>query len=76
LYPFLRGQYYEGGKKHERDARSYTVREAELGLEWEPFSTFELVAMYTLSSRRFEDFQNPVNRQRGRLLRLQAQINF
>ncbi|WP_317170502.1 porin [Hymenobacter terrestris] len=76
FYPFLRVQYYDGGKKHERDARSYTVREAELGLEWAPFPSFELVTMYTLSDRRFEDFQKQDNRQRGGLLRLQAQVNF
>ncbi|SFQ41411.1 porin [Hymenobacter arizonensis] len=76
FYPFLRAHYYEGGKKHERDARSYSVREAELGVEWQPVSNFELVTMYTLSSRRFEDFQRPDNRQRGGLLRLQAQLNF
>ncbi len=76
FYPFARAQYYDGGKKHERDARSYTVREAELGLEWQPLDNFEFVAMYTLSARRFEDFQRPDNRQRGRLLRLQAQLNF
>jgi len=76
FYPFLRAHYYEGGKKHERDARSYSVREAELGVEWQPFSSFELVAMYTLSARRFEDFQLQDNKQRGGLLRLQAQLNF
>jgi hypothetical protein len=76
FYPFLRLQYYDGGKKHERDARSYTVHEAELGMEWQPVSSFELVTMYTLSSRRFEDFQKPDNKQRGGLLRLQAQLNF
>jgi hypothetical protein len=76
FFPFVRAQYYDGGKKHERDARSYTVREAELGVEWQPVPSFELVAMYTLSSRRFEDFQRPNNQQRGNLLRLQAQINF
>ena len=76
LFPFVRAQYYDGGKKHERDARSYSVREAELGVEWQPLSSCELVAMYTLSSRRFEDFQKPNNRQRGGLLRLQAQLNF
>ncbi|UOQ76227.1 OprO/OprP family phosphate-selective porin [Hymenobacter sp. 5516J-16] len=76
FYPFLRMQYYNGGKKHERDARSYHVREAELGVEWQPVPSFELVTMYTLSSRRFEDFQKPDNRQRGGLLRLQAQLNF
>jgi hypothetical protein len=76
LFPFVRTHYYEGGKKHERDARSYSVREAELGAEWQPLENFEFVAMYTLSSRRFEDFQMPDNKQRGGLLRLQAQLNF
>lgn len=76
FFPFVRAQYYNGGKKHERDARSYTVREAELGVEWQPVLSFELVAMYTLSSRRFEVFQRPSNLQRGNLLGLQAQINF
>lgn len=33
FYPFVRLQYYDGGKKHERDARSYEVKEAEIGLE-------------------------------------------
>jgi hypothetical protein len=34
LYPFAKFQYYDGGKKFEKDARSYTVRDYELGLEW------------------------------------------
>jgi hypothetical protein len=76
IYPFIRAQYYDGGKKHERDARSYTVRELEIGLEWQPFKTFELVAMYTISNRRFEDKALPINKQDGSLLRLQAQVNF
>jgi hypothetical protein len=37
---------------------------------------FELVVMYTMSSRRFEDFATPNNYQRGNLLRIQAQMNF
>ncbi len=76
LIPFVRGQYYEGGKKHELDARSYKVNEYEIGIEWQPHKTFELVAMYTFSNRRFEDYVNQDNFQQGRLLRLQAQINF
>jgi hypothetical protein len=76
LIPFVRGQYYEGGKKHELDARSYKVNEYEIGFEWQPHKTFELVAMYTISHRRFEDHVNPENFQQGNLLRLQAQINF
>lgn len=76
IIPFVRAQYYNGGKKHELDARSYEVMELEIGIEWQPFKTFELVAMYTMSDRRFEDFTLQSNRQRGNLLRLQAQVNF
>lgn len=74
--PFTRIQYYDGGKKHELDARSYKVNELELGMEWEPNKTFELVVMWTNSSRRFEDAKNPINFQKGSLVRIQAQINF
>ncbi|MCF8254277.1 MAG: OprO/OprP family phosphate-selective porin [Bacteroidia bacterium] len=76
IIPFTRFQYYEGGKKHERDARSYNVKELEIGAEWQPNKNFELVIMYTFSSRRFEDFTLQDNLQSGRLLRLQAQVNF
>lgn len=76
IYPFFRVQYYSGGKKHETDARSYGVNEYEIGIEWQPIKNFELVAQYTISKRRFEDFKNPVYTQSGNLLRLQAQLNF
>jgi hypothetical protein len=76
LYPFTRLQYYKGGKKHELDARAYEVREMEIGMEWEPVKNFELVVMYTMSSRRYEDFVMRNNFQQGNLLRIQAQVNF
>ena len=76
LIPFVRFQGYEGGKKHEIDARSYNIREFEIGAEWQPGANFELVCMYTFSDRRFEDYTLQNNRQRGSLLRIQAQINF
>lgn len=76
IYPFAKLQYYNGGKKHELDARSYEVKELELGVEWQPYKSIELVAMYTFSDRRYEDFINPDNRQTGSLLRLQFQVNF
>lgn len=75
LIPFVRYQYYNGGKKHERDARSYFVRELEIGAEWQPIKNFEMVAMYTISERRFQDSARPVNFQEGSLLRLQFQVN-
>ncbi len=74
--PFARIQKYEGGKKHELDARSYRVNEKEIGVEWQPNKNFELVTMYTVSSRQFEDLKTPNNLQKGNMLRLQAQLNF
>ena len=76
LIPFIRYQYYDGGKKHELDARSYEVKELEIGAEWQPFRNFELVVNYTISRRRYEDFIRQNNLQSGRLLRIQAQVNF
>lgn len=76
IYPFTRYQFYQGGKKFEKDARSYNVNDIEVGVEWQPLKAFELVAMYVISDRRYEDYGNQSNRQKGNLLRLQAQLNF
>lgn len=76
LIPFGRWQVYNGGKKHEQDARSYEVEDYEFGVEWQPVKQFEFTASYTISSRRYEDYKLQDNLQEGQLLRLQAQINF
>jgi hypothetical protein len=76
ITPFLKYQYYEGGKKHEIDARRYLVKDLEIGAEWQLKDFFELTAIYTISDRTFEDANLPVNNQKGELLRLQAQFNF
>jgi hypothetical protein len=76
IQPFARYQSYHGGKKVELDARRYEVHEAEAGIEWLPFANFELTTMYTRSSRVTSDAASTENRQRGSLLRLQAQFNY
>jgi phosphate-selective porin len=76
LMPYIRYQWYRGGKKQEMDARSYQLEEWEMGIEWQVYKNFELTAAYTISERRFEDFKVQENLQRGSLLRLQAQLNF
>lgn len=76
LIPFIRYQYYDGGKKHEKDARSYNVEDLEFGAEWQFNKNFELVVHYTISKRRYEDFSKQNNLQKGNLLRIQAQVNF
>jgi len=76
FYPFVRWQTYEGGKKHEQDARSYDVKELEIGSEWQPVRALEFTAQYTISDRRYEDNATVGNRQKGRMLRLQLQVNY
>ena len=76
ITPFVKYQYYNGGKKHEIDARRYIVKDLEIGAEWQLKDFFELTAIYTISDRTFEDAALPINNQKGSLLRLQAQFNF
>lgn len=76
LLPFLRYHTYSGGKKYELDARSYTVKDFDIGAEYQPFENFEVVAMYTHSKRRYEDAIRPLNDQEGSLFRFQFQMSF
>ncbi len=76
LFPFAQYNFYKGGKKFELDARSYDVQELNIGLEWQPNKAFELVTMFVVASRRYEDSGTPDNLQTGQLVRIQAQINY
>lgn len=76
FFPFARHQTYQGGKKHERDARRYDVNDVEFGVEWQPSDRFELVSEWYRGDRRFEDKLRPRWEQRGHLLRIQAQFNY
>ena len=76
IMPFTRAMYYDGGKKFETDARSYTVKELEIGVEWQPIKAFEITAVYTVADRRYEDAARPDNHRNGQLLRLQLQVNY
>lgn len=72
--PYVRGFYYRGGKKHETNAPSYTVRELEMGVEWHIIKALELVSAYTIADRTFSE--PPYNLESGRLFRFQLQINY
>jgi hypothetical protein len=76
LTAYARAQYFTGAFKTDRDARSSVVREYEPGLEWVIEPALELTAAYAISDRHYRDGADPDNRQRGRFLRLQAQVNF
>ena len=76
IIPYVRAQYFDGGKKLELDARSYQVRELEAGIEWPVNKNFEFTMAYMVSNRRYEDFVKQDNLQKGHNLRMQAQLNF
>lgn len=71
-----RGQYYNGGKKHELDATYHLVKELEFGIEWQPFPAFEFVAAYVMADRSAYNLTDPDYSESGNLLRLQLQINY
>ncbi len=74
--PYLRIQNYDGGKKMERDARSYEVNEWEAGIEWIPVRNFELTAAFLQSKRQYSDKSTPNYNESGHLLRIQCQFNY
>jgi hypothetical protein len=65
---------YEGGKKHERNAPRYSVRELEVGLEWQVIKALELTAAWAVARR--SDGRIPYDRESGSLVRLQVQLNY
>ena len=76
LTPYVRYQYYDGGKKAETDARLYLVKSLEAGVEWQTSPFMEWTAEFVHGNRTFEDARLPFNVQTGNLLRLQLQINY
>lgn len=76
FYPYVRAQFYNGGKKHELDARSYKMNEYEGGIEWSPIPNFEFTAAYVISDRKYVDLAKMDNHQKGNFLRLQVQFNY
>lgn len=72
--PFVRGAYYEGGKKHETNAPSYSVREVEFGVEWQIMKALELTAAWNIAERTFPEAPYP--QESGMLGRLQLQVNY
>jgi hypothetical protein len=55
IFPFVRYQEYYGGKKHEDNAPRNTVRELEVGLEYQFNQALELTVMYTWTQRTSAD---------------------
>jgi phosphate-selective porin len=75
LIPYLRYQVYDGGKKHEQDARYYEMKEMEIGAEWLPFKNLEITLAYVISQRQYADLKTDYD-QKGNFMRLQMQLNY
>lgn len=59
LYPVLRWQYYDGGRKFARNAPGVRVSEFDLGFEWAPVPEVELATMYTYTPFRTDSSDAP-----------------
>ena len=75
LIPYVRVMNYEGGKKHERNAPKYSVKEFEGGIEWQIFKALEVTAAFTVAERT-DARALPYSQQKGHLGRLQIQFNY
>lgn len=74
LMPFVRGTYYNGGKKFFANAPHYVVKELELGLEAQIFKALEVVVAYDIVKRTSDSF--PYDEQSGQVTRVQVQVNY
>ncbi len=74
LIPFVRGTYYDGGRKFEKDAPHYVIKELELGVEWQIIKNFEIVAAYDMAERTAP--KAPFTQERGHVARMQLQVNY
>jgi hypothetical protein len=75
VIPFVRGMYYKGGKKHERNAPYYDVKELEAGIEWQILKALEVTGAFTIAERT-DGGRIPYQQEDGHLLRLQVQFNY
>lgn len=59
LFPFVRWQWYEGGRKFARNAPSMRVHEMDFGIEWSPWKEIEVAVAYTHTFHRTNTSVSP-----------------
>jgi hypothetical protein len=74
IIPYVRGQMYDGGKKFEKNAPSYHIREVEGGIEWQVVKAAEVTLAYAFSDRTGPEY--PYEQEQAQLLRAQLQFNY
>lgn len=75
--PFLRWNYYDGGRKFARNAPRDEVSELDVGVEWSPVAEIELVMQYTHTFWRTDTSTAPFDLARDDdRIGFQVQVNF
>lgn len=59
IFPFVRWNYYDGGRKFGANAPRSKVREYDAGIEWEIGKSWEVVLMYTYTECRTNTASSP-----------------
>lgn len=73
--PFIRWNYYEGGRKFANNAPEMRINEIDIGAEFQFGSAWELMFAYTYTGFRTNTASDPFEELRG-VHRLGAQIQF
>jgi hypothetical protein len=74
LIPFVRGTWYEGGKKFETNAPKHVVKELAIGVEWQLIKALEIVAEYDMAHRKV--YTQSTYDEKGHVVRAQIQFNY
>jgi hypothetical protein len=59
LFPLVRWQYYNGGRKFARNAPDVHTNELDVGFEWAPIPEVELATIYSFTPRRTDSSDAP-----------------
>lgn len=75
LMPYTKWQTYRGASKFDTNAPKMKVDELEAGVEWQPSSAVELAVAFA-NMRRTDVSAAPYAMAKGKLLRVQLQVNY
>lgn len=77
VFPFVRWQYMDGGRKFAKNSPHVKLNEWDFGFEWAPYKELELTVQYSLTNTRTNTNDFPYGQiSDGNRLGLQAQWNY
>ena len=76
IIPFVRWNYYDGGRKFATNAPDSKVNEIDVGLEWSPWPEIELALMYTHTMERTNTSSAPYSKDASGADRIGLQIQW